>query len=146
MNDEDALIIFRGRHNYIVMNLYPYNTGHVMIVPKRHVANLEDLTIEEKLELIVLTQASIQGIREALNPHGFNVGINLGRVAGAGIEDHIHVHVVPRWNGDTNFMPVIAETKVIPQDVRETYRVIRDPIARYAEKLLKELQDYRESS
>lgn len=146
MSDEDALILYRGRTAYIVMNLYPYNTGHVMITPKRHVASLEDLTIEEKLELIILTQAAVQAIREALNPHGFNIGVNLGRVAGAGIEQHIHVHVVPRWNGDTNFMPVIAETKVIPQDIRETYRLLREPVKKHAERLLEEMRQFLRTS
>jgi len=146
MSDEDALILYRGRTAYIVMNLYPYNTGHVMITPKRHVASLEDLTIEEKLELIILTQAAVQAIREVLNPHGFNIGVNLGRVAGAGIEQHIHVHVVPRWNGDTNFMPVIAETKVIPQDIRETYRLLREPVKKHAERLLEEMRQFLRTS
>ncbi len=136
MDDEESLILFRGHTAYIIMNLYPYNTGHVMIVPKRHVASLSELDNQEKLELMLLTQAAIEGIRETLQPHGFNVGLNLGRVAGAGVEDHLHIHVVPRWDGDTNFMPVIAQTKVIPQDVRETYQLIREPIRRYAEKLL----------
>ncbi len=140
MDDEEALIVYRGDTAYIVMNLYPYNTGHVMIVPKRHVASLSELDNREKLELVLLTQAAIEGIREALQPHGFNIGVNLGRVAGAGIEDHLHIHVVPRWDGDTNFMPVIAETKVIPQDIRETYKIIREPIRRHAEKLLSSLR------
>ncbi len=146
LSDEESLILYRGRTAYIVMNLYPYNTGHVMITPKRHVASLEELSLEEKLELMLLVEAAIAGIKEVLNPHGFNVGINLGRVAGAGIEEHLHIHVVPRWNGDTNFMPVIAETKVIPQDIRETYRLLRDPVRRHAERLLAAMQGSQQNS
>ncbi len=138
MSDEEGLIVYRGPTAMIVMNLYPYNTGHVMVMPKRHVREFRDLTPREKLEIMLLVEAAIEGLRESLNPHGFNIGVNLGRVAGAGIEDHLHIHIVPRWNGDTNFMPVIAETKVIPQDVRETYRQIRDPIRKHAERLLGE--------
>ena len=141
MSDEEGLIVYRGETAMIVMNLYPYNTGHVMVMPKRHVATFEALTPREKLELMLLTEAAIRGLREALNPHGFNIGVNLGRVAGAGIEDHLHIHVVPRWNGDTNFMPVIAETKVIPQDIRETYRLIRGPVSRAASEILEAHRD-----
>ena len=141
MSDEEGLIVYRSETAMIVMNLYPYNTGHVMVMPKRHVPEFKDLTLREMLEMMLLVEAAIEGLRESLNPHGFNIGVNLGRVAGAGIEDHLHIHIVPRWNGDTNFMPVIAETKVIPQDVRETYHLIRDPIRKHAERLLGEHQD-----
>jgi ATP adenylyltransferase len=137
-NDEESLIIYRSRHSFIIMNKYPYNTGHVMVVPKRHVSSLEALTGEELLDLSLLTKAAIRGLREALNPHGFNIGINIGRTAGAGIDAHIHVHIVPRWDGDTNFMLVTASTKVIPQDVRETYREIKDYIVAEARKLFED--------
>ena len=133
-SDDEALILARGRHTFVIMNLYPYNTGHVMVAPIRHVASVEDLTDEELLEMGKMIKLSMRAIREALNPHGFNIGVNVGRVAGAGIEDHVHVHVVPRWSGDTNFMPVIAGVKVIPQDVRETYRVLKP----YFQKLLRQ--------
>ncbi len=135
-SDEEALIVYRGRLSYIIMNTYPYNPGHLMVVPNRHVASLEDLGREELLELMLLVNASLKGLREAVSPHGFNIGVNLGQVAGAGIEDHVHIHIVPRWSGDTNFMPVIGNTKVIPQALQETYKVIKDPIARHASGLL----------
>jgi ATP adenylyltransferase len=124
-SEEEALVLVRGKRSFTIMNLYPYNTGHVMIAPVRHVASLEDLDDEELLELMKMVKLAMKAIREALNPHGFNIGMNIGRVAGAGIEDHVHIHVVPRWNGDTNFMPVVAGVKVIPQDVRETYRLLK---------------------
>jgi len=110
------------------MNLYPYNTGHVMVVPYRHVADIADLTTDELTEMMELVKLSTIVIRKVLKPHGFNIGINIGRVAGAGIDKHVHVHVVPRWNGDTNFMPVIAGVKVISQDVRETYKALREAL------------------
>ncbi len=135
-DDEDALIVYRGKLGFIIMNLYPYNPGHLMVVPNRHVASLEDLGREELLELMLLVNASLRGLREAVSPHGFNIGVNLGQVAGAGIEDHVHIHIVPRWSGDTNFMPVIGNTKVIPQALKETYEAIRKPIARAARELL----------
>ncbi len=130
-SDDEALILLRSRKAFVIMNLYPYNTGHVMVAPIRHVASIEDLTDEEILEIGRLVKLSMKAIREALHPHGFNIGVNIGRVAGAGIEDHVHIHIVPRWNGDTNFMPVVAGVKVIPQDVRETYRLLKP----YFEKL-----------
>jgi ATP adenylyltransferase len=119
-------ILFRGKFNYIMMNNYPYNPGHLMVVPYRHTANLEELDSKEKLELFEIITRSISALKTALNPAGFNVGINLGRVAGAGIDDHIHAHVVPRWNGDNNFMPVIADVRVVPQAVADTYQQLKD--------------------
>jgi len=104
------------------MNLYPYNTGHLMVAPLRHVPSIEDLGEEELLDLFSLVRRCLRLLRRAFKPDGFNVGINIGRVAGAGVEGHVHVHIVPRWCGDTNFMPVIASTKVIPEGIRDTYR------------------------
>ncbi len=124
-DEDEALVLVRSRRAFVMMNLYPYNTGHVMVAPVRHVASLEELEDDELLELMKLVKLSLKAIRDVLSPHGFNVGVNIGRVAGAGIEDHVHVHVVPRWSGDTNFMPVVAGVKVIPQDVRETYRRLK---------------------
>ncbi len=135
-SDEEALILYRGEKAYIIMNLYPYNTGHLMVAPYRHVAGIEDLDDDELLDLMRLVRLSLKLLRRALSPDGFNIGVNLGRVAGAGIEDHVHIHVVPRWNGDTNFMPVIAGVKVIPQDVRDTYRELR--------RVLKEITEGRQ--
>ncbi len=123
---EENLVLHKGRFNFIIMNLFPYNTGHLMVAPYRHVRNLEELDGEELKEMMELVSLSIKALKKAYKPDGFNVGMNLGRVAGAGIDDHIHMHVVPRWNGDTNFMPVLGYTKVIPEGVRETYRKIRE--------------------
>lgn len=112
-------------HALVMLNLFPYNPGHLMIAPKRHVANLEDLSSEELQDILELTQKSVKVLKEVAHPEGFNIGINLGRVAGAGFEGHIHVHVVPRWNGDTNFMPVIGETKVIPEGIEKTFKKLK---------------------
>jgi ATP adenylyltransferase len=114
-SDEDGLIVARGAHVYAVLNLYPYNSGHLMTVPYRHVADYPELDHDETLELARFTQRAMQVIRAVMAPHGFNLGINQGPVAGAGIAAHLHQHVVPRWGGDTNFMPVVAQTRVLPQ-------------------------------
>jgi ATP adenylyltransferase len=116
----DELVLFRGRACYVVLNLFPYNNGHLMVVPKRHIGSLHATTAEERDELMHLTRHAEIALMEAYKPQGINVGINLGRPAGAGILDHLHVHVVPRWNGDTNFMTVIGETRVLPEALQET--------------------------
>ena len=113
--DEDGLIVARGQHVYAVLNLYQYNPGHLLICPYRHVADYTDLTQEETVELAEFTQKAMRVIRAVSGPHGFNLGINQGPVAGAGIAAHLHQHVVPRWGGDANFLPVIAQTKALPQ-------------------------------
>jgi len=118
--DEAGLVVARGKTVYAVLNLYPYNTGHLMVCTYRHVAAYVDLTDEEVHELGDFTQLAIRAITDAFAPHGFNLGMNQGHVGGAGIAAHIHQHVVPRWGGDTNFMPVIARTKVIPQALPDT--------------------------
>lgn len=118
--DEDSLIVARGASAYVVLNLYPYNPGHLMLVPYRHVARYEDLEPPETVELAQLTQRALRVCRAAAAPHGFNIGMNQGGVAGAGIAEHLHQHVVPRWGGDANFMPVIGHTKVLPQLLAET--------------------------
>lgn len=128
--DEENLILKRGKHAFIVMNKYPYNNGHVMVAPYRHVPSFIDLTDEESLEIMKLISLSLRVIKDAMNPDGFNVGANLGKVAGAGIEDHVHIHIVPRWLGDTNFMPVISNTKVMPELIEETYRKLFDIISK----------------
>ena len=120
-NDRQNLILHRGRHSFIIMNAYPYNAGHIMVVPYRHVANLEDLSDVERNELFGLVSRSIAVMKQVFNAEGFNVGINLGRIAGAGIDSHIHVHVVPRWAGDTNFMPVTGDIRIVNQAVLEIY-------------------------
>jgi len=117
----EFLVLYRERHSFIILNKYPYNSGHLMIVPVEHVGDYEELSQETVLEMDRLLRLSLRALRSAFRPHGFNVGYNLGRPAGAGLESHIHMHVVPRWNGDTNFMPVISGTKVISQDLFTTY-------------------------
>ena len=120
MSDEDGLIVARGESVYGVLNLYPYNPGHMMVVPYRRVANLEDLTPAESAELMEFTQHAIRVIKKVSNPHGFNVGLNLGGVAGGSLAEHLHQHIVPRWGGDANFITVIGGAKVMPQLLRET--------------------------
>ena len=120
-DDARNLILYRGRHAFVVMNRFPYNNGHVMVAPNRHTADLETLSAAESTELFKLVQKSLSVLRGALKPHGYNVGANLGRVAGAGVAGHVHVHIVPRWLGDVNFMPLLSETKVISEHLAETY-------------------------
>jgi ATP adenylyltransferase len=114
-NDEEGLVVHRGTHAYVVMNLYPYNPGHLLICAYRHVADLTDLTIVEREEIFALTSHAMTTIRKVSQPEGFNLGMNQGAISGAGVAAHIHQHVVPRWSGDANFMPIIGKTKVLPQ-------------------------------
>lgn len=125
-NDEQSLVVWRGKQTFVMLNLFPYTSGHAMAVPYRHTADLDALLPEEVLELWDAVRRTVRALQHAFRPDGFNIGINLGRAAGAGIEDHLHVHIVPRWSGDTNFMPVLADVKVIPQHLRETYRLLRE--------------------
>ncbi|MGC4935838.1 HIT family protein [Gordonia sp. DT30] len=120
MSDEDGLIVARGEHVYAVLNLYPYNPGHTMIVPYRQVADLEALTPGESAELMAFTQRMISTIKSVSNPNAFNVGLNLGYAAGGSLAEHLHQHIVPRWVGDANFITVIGGTKVMPQLLRDT--------------------------
>jgi ATP adenylyltransferase len=124
-DDGGNLILYRGRHAFVVMNRFPYNNGHVMVAPNRHVATFEKLSAGEGTELFGLVQKSLAVLRRGLKPQGFNVGANLGRVSGAGVAGHVHVHIVPRWLGDVNFMPLLAETKVISEHLTETYDRLR---------------------
>ena len=124
--DEDGLVVTRGRYAYAVLNLYPYNPGHLMVCPYRHVADYTDLTGEETLEVGELTKQAMTALRQVSDAQGFNIGLNQGPVAGAGIAAHLHQHVVPRWGGDTNFMPVVGRTKVLPQLLRETRALLAD--------------------
>jgi len=128
--DEENLILKRGRYAFIVMNLYPYNTGHVMVSPYRHVPSLVELTDEEGMEVMKLVALSIKALQHAMNPHGFNVGANIGRIAGAGIAEHVHIHVVPRWAGDTNFMTVVSGTKVMPELITDTYKKLVNSLSK----------------
>ncbi|MGB2867554.1 MAG: HIT domain-containing protein [Bacteroidota bacterium] len=116
--DAQNLVVWRGKLVYVVLNRFPYNSGHVMVVPYKHTADFSKLTASENTELMSTTSKCLKVFKKLNGPHGFNFGANLGRVAGAGIEDHIHFHIVPRWNGDTNFMPVVADTKVISEDLK----------------------------
>ncbi len=119
--DKENLIVYRGKYAFAMMNLFPYTNGHTMVAPYRHTAIFEELTDEEVLDIHNVSSLIIKAIRKTMNPDGFNLGYNLGRTAGAGIVDHLHFHIVPRWNGDTNFMPVIGEVKVISEHIEQTY-------------------------
>lgn len=127
-DDRENLILRRGRYAFIVMNRFPYNNGHLMVAPNRHTMDIETLSASEGKELLRLTQKSLAALRRALKPHGFNVGANLGRVAGAGVAGHVHVHIVPRWLGDANYMPLLAETKVVSEHLSETYEKLRSQL------------------
>ena len=121
----DSLILFEGKTAYVILNLYPYNNGHLMVVPFRHAPSLTSLSAVELHEMADLTQLSETALDEAYHPHGINVGMNLGKPAGAGVPEHVHMHVVPRWNGDTNFMTVIGTTRVLPEDLGQTVSRLR---------------------
>ena len=123
-NDRENLLLKRGKTCAVVMNRYPYNSGHLMVTPYRHLDNLTDLTPEERLELMDFTAEAVDILKAELNPQGLNLGFNLGEPAGAGLKDHIHQHIVPRWTGDTNFMPVLADTRVMPQALLEQFDIL----------------------
>lgn len=125
-NDRESYIVHRGSTCFIMLNAFPYNNGHLMIVPYAHVASLVQLQSPVLTDMMELAQKSILALQKSMKPEGFNVGINIGKVAGAGIEEHVHLHVVPRWLGDTNFMPVLAETRLIPELLEETYQKLLD--------------------
>ena len=120
-NDKKNLIVFRGKTCFVIMNKYPYNNGHLMVVPYKHTSSLSELDEHEMLELFQLINKCSNVLAGLMNPQGFNIGMNLGRVAGAGIADHLHFHIVPRWNGDTNFMPVLGHTKIVSEGLEQTY-------------------------
>jgi len=124
--DEANLILHRGKNNFIILNAYPYNPGHLMVAPYRHVANLEDLNDAERNEQFELVSRSVDILKQVFKADGFNIGMNLGRIAGAGIDKHIHTHIVPRWAGDTNFMPVVGDVKVVNEALKDTYKKLVD--------------------
>src|SRR3972149_8316801 len=124
-DDVTNRILFRGGKNFVIMNIFPYNPGHIMVAPFRHGGRGEERTDEESDECFTLVRKSVAVLGKGVQPHGFNVGMNLGRAAGAGIADHVHIHVVPRWNGDTNFMPLIAGTKVVSESLAAVYEKLR---------------------
>jgi ATP adenylyltransferase len=130
LDDESALIVRRGESCFVMLNAYPYTSGHVMIAPYEHTADLAGLGEATARELIALTQESLRAIAEAYGPEGFNVGANLGTVAGAGVADHVHMHVVPRWEGDTNFMSSLADTRVLPESLQDTQRNLKEAFQR----------------
>jgi ATP adenylyltransferase len=126
LSDEDGLIAHRGKHAYVVLNLFPYNPGHLLVCPYRHVADYPEATTDETLEIAELTQEAMRVLSSVGEPHGFNLGINQGAVAGAGIAAHLHQHVVPRWGGDSNFLPIVARTKALPELLGDTRRRIAE--------------------
>lgn len=128
--DEENLIVWRGERCFALMNLFPYNNGHLMVAPYAHVPTMLELDAATLTDIMLVTQRCLRALDAALHPHGYNMGVNQGTVAGAGIADHIHFHIVPRWNGDTNFMPVLADVKVMPDFLENTYRQIREQLER----------------
>ena len=128
-DDEASLIVRRGERCFAMLNAYPYSNGHLMVAPYDHVPSIEDLDAPTCAEVMGLAQEALGALREAYGPDGFNLGVNQGKVAGAGVEDHVHLHVVPRWSGDTNFMPVIGSTRVLPQSLEDSYRTLTDIFA-----------------
>lgn len=126
--DDDYYIFYRGEHCYMMLNLYPYNSGHLMIVPYQHVESIEKLHSAALTELMSQAQLALRALHLVMKPDGFNMGINEGKVAGAGYAEHVHFHIVPRWNGDTNFMPVVADVKVIPEHLANTYHKLKQAL------------------
>ncbi|NHJ32462.1 MAG: HIT domain-containing protein [Asgard group archaeon] len=120
-NDKKNLVLHRGKHSVVLLNLYPYIAGHLMVAPIEHVANLNELSEEISSEMWRFTTNTVELLKAAIQPEGFNIGINLGKIAGAGLKNHMHIHIVPRWSGDTNFMPTLSDTRVISQALTETY-------------------------
>lgn len=121
INDKKNLILHRGKNAIVLLNLYPYIAGHLMIAPLEHTADLKDLPLETGSEMWELTTKAVELLKAAIRPEGFNIGLNLGKVSGAGLKTHLHIHIVPRWSGDTNFMPILSDTRVISQELSETY-------------------------
>jgi ATP adenylyltransferase len=124
-DDAEKYVLHRGQHGFVLLNAYPYTSGHLMVAPNEHVDSLEALDGDTLLELMRLTQRSLGAIGENYGPEGFNIGVNQGKVAGAGVEDHVHLHVVPRWAGDTNFMPVVGGARVLPQSLADSYDALK---------------------
>jgi ATP adenylyltransferase len=133
-DDEKNFILYRGITCYLILNLFPYNNGHILVVPFCHTSDMEDLDPETRLEMMDLSALAVKTIKSIMRPDGFNVGMNIGRSAGAGIADHLHLHVVPRWNGDTNFMPVIGSTKVISEGLEDNYRRLSKAMGKISKK------------
>ncbi len=130
-NDEENYILYRSKRSFIIMNIYPYNNGHLMVAPNKHTPLLENLNAKEAEELFASLTIGVRLLKTVFKPDGFNLGMNIGRVAGAGIEDHLHIHIVPRWNGDTNFMPIFTDTKILSISLDETYRLLKKKIGEF---------------
>ena len=126
--DEDNFILHRGKYHFIILNAYPYNNGHMMVVPYRHTASLAGWGAAEQQEMMELADLAADLLKRTMRPDGFNLGINMGLVGGAGVADHIHLHIVPRWNGDTNFMPVLSDTRVISEGLKDTYNKLKEAL------------------
>jgi ATP adenylyltransferase len=125
-NDEENYVLYRSQHNFVILNAYPYNAGHLMVVPYRHGGNMDELTADEMSDHLLIVSKSLTALKKAFEAQGFNIGMNIGKVAGAGVTDHLHTHIVPRWEGDTNFMPVIADIKVVPEGLKATYDKLKN--------------------
>ncbi|MCX6360863.1 MAG: HIT domain-containing protein [Armatimonadetes bacterium] len=128
--DVELHILHRGERAFVILNAYPYTNGHLMVAPYRHGSDLDDLTVDELQEMMLLTRRCVNALKSAFGPDGFNIGMNMGHVAGAGIADHLHMHIVPRWNGDTNFMAVCGDVRVVPQNLSATYERLLGPFAK----------------
>lgn len=125
-NDDDTMLVYRGEWAFVLMNRFPYNSGHLMVIPNRHTADFQAFSTEESQECIKLLQVSQLALKELSRPHAFNIGMNLGRTAGAGIDDHLHWHIVPRWDGDTNFMPVLSDIKLVSEDMPRQWKELSE--------------------
>lgn len=123
--DKENYILYRGEFSFVIMNFYPYNNGHLMVVPFRHTSDISDLTKEERLEMMELLSLCKDALTRTMAPHAFNIGMNLGEIAGAGVKDHLHFHIVPRWSGDTNFMPIVGHTKVVSEGLTQTWEKLK---------------------
>ncbi|MBI5417283.1 HIT domain-containing protein [Candidatus Poribacteria bacterium] len=131
IQSKDAPILKRGEKSFVIMNLYPYNSGHIMVVPNRHIGEIQELTKKEVNEIMYLTQTSVSILKKIISPNGFNIGINMGKSAGAGYGDHIHQHIVPRWIGDENYMSVVGNIKIVSVDIKEMYEKLKIEFKKY---------------
>jgi len=131
----DDYIVFEGKTCFVMLNRYPYVNGHLMIIPERHLGDIAELTTEERTEIFTLLDISVKALKEAMKPNGFNVGMNLGKAAGAGIAEHVHVHVIPRWEGDTNFMSVVGHVRVVPEDLATTAEKLAPLFKKYSQEV-----------
>jgi len=127
-NDKKNYIIYRGKKCFVILNIFPYNNGHLLVVPYKHTSEISDIDLETMLEVMETVTIAVEAIKKTMRPDGFNIGMNLGRSAGAGVAEHLHIHIVPRWNGDTNYMPVIGGTKVISESLEDTYKKLKNAI------------------